>query len=209
MIDRSGHAGQYRIAKVVKFALLLDVLNLVVGHRRLQLRVPVHQTFAAENQAILEHLEEGGADGAGAHRIEREAHALPIATAPQFAELAEDALLVLVLPLPDALDQFLAAEIVAGLLFLVAQAAFDHGLRGDAGVIGARHPQGIVTLHAPPAHEHVLQGVIEGVAQVQRPVTLGGGMTMQNGSRLASGRAWKKPRSFQKRSQRCCASRGS
>ena len=43
----------------------------------------------------------------------------------------------------------------------------DHGLRGDAGVIGAGHPQGVVALHAPPADQHVLQRVVEGVAHVQ------------------------------------------
>ena len=65
------------------------------------------------------------------------------------------------------LHQLLAAEVVAGLLLLLAQAAFDHGLRGDAGVVGAGHPEGVVALHAPPADQHVLQGVVEGVAHVQ------------------------------------------
>ena len=43
--------------------------------------------------------------------------------AAELAELAEDAGLVLVLPLPDALDQLLAAEVVAGLLLLLARRA--------------------------------------------------------------------------------------
>ena len=46
-------------------------------------------------------------------------------------------------------------------------APFHHGLRGDAGVVGAGHPQGVVALHAPPADQHVLQRVVEGVAHVQ------------------------------------------
>src|SRR6516162_925045 len=41
------------------------------------------------------------------------------------------------------------------------------------------------------------------------PVTFGGGMTMQNCFRAKSGRLWKKPRSSQNCSQRCCASLGS
>ena len=65
------------------------------------------------------------------------------------------------------LHQFLAAEVVARLLLLLAEAPFHHGLRGDAGVIGAGHPQGVVALHAPPADQHVLQRVVEGVAHVQ------------------------------------------
>ena len=43
----------------------------------------------------------------------------------------------------------------------------DHGLRGDAGVVGAGHPEGVVALHPPPADQDVLQRVVERVAQVQ------------------------------------------
>ena len=44
------------------------------------------------------------------------------------------------LPLPDALDEFLAPEIEAVFAF-GGELALDHHLRGDAGVIGARLPQ--------------------------------------------------------------------
>jgi hypothetical protein len=64
-------------------------------------------------------------------------------------------------------DQFLAAEVVAGLLLLAEDEPLHHRLRGDAGVVGAGHPQGVVTLHPPPADEHVLQRVVERVAHVQ------------------------------------------
>ena len=40
------------------------------------------------------------------------------------------------------------------------------GLRGDAGVVGAGHPQGVVPLHPPPPDEHVLQRVVERVPHV-------------------------------------------
>jgi len=45
--------------------------------------------------------------------------------------------------------------------------ALDHVLGGDAGVVGARHPEDVVALHALPAAEDVLQGVVEGVSHVQ------------------------------------------
>src|SRR5436189_1005543 len=41
--------------------------SLIVGDGRLQLRVPVDQPFAAEDQTIAEHLEKGVPHGAGAH----------------------------------------------------------------------------------------------------------------------------------------------
>ena len=45
---------------------------------------------------------------------------------------------------------------------------FHHGLRRYTGVIGARHPERVVSLHPPPPDQHVLKGVVEGVAHVQR-----------------------------------------
>ena len=48
------------------------------------------------------------------------------------------------------------------------QPPLDDRLRGDAGVIGAGHPQGVVALHPLQADEDVLQRVVQRVAQVQR-----------------------------------------
>ena len=64
-------------------------------------------------------------------------------------------------------DQFFAAEVVASLLFLGEDSSFHHRLRGDAGVIGAGHPLGVESLHPPPADQHVLQRIVEGVPHVQ------------------------------------------
>ena len=92
----------------------------------------------------------------------------PVAAAAHLLELAEDAGFVLVLPLPDALDQPLAAQVVPRLLFLLEQPPLDHRLRGDAGVIGAGHPERVEALHPLHADEDVLQRVVERVAEVQR-----------------------------------------
>src|SRR5262249_61833420 len=110
----------------------------------------VHEAFGAKDVAVAKHAEERVPHGAGARLIECEARALPVAGAAQLAQLTEDAGLVLVLPLPDALHQLLAAEVMARLLLLLHDEPFHHGLRGDAGVIRAWHPQGVVALHAAP-----------------------------------------------------------
>src|SRR5581483_11188444 len=109
-------AALHGVAEGPEAALDLLVEDLVVGHRGLQVGVPVHQPLAAEDEAVLEHLEERLPHGAGADRVEREARAGPVAAGAELAQLAEDARLVLVLPLPDAPHQFLAAEVVARLL---------------------------------------------------------------------------------------------
>lgn len=52
------------------------------------------------------------------------------------------------------------------------------GRGGDARVFHAGEPQRLVALHPLAAGEAVHQRVLEGMAEVQRPVTSGGGMTM-------------------------------
>ena len=51
-----------------------------------------------------------------------------------------DGAAVVLLPIPDALDECLAAH-VAAVLALVGELALHHHLRGDAGVVGAGQPQ--------------------------------------------------------------------
>src|SRR5438445_7032678 len=130
-------AAFHRVAERPEAALDGFVINLVVSDGGLELRIPIDQPLAAIDQAVAEHLKECCAHRSGTDRIEREARALPITATAKLAELAEDAGLVLVLPLPDALDEFFAAEIVARLALFFAQTPFHHGLRSDAGMIGA------------------------------------------------------------------------
>ena len=54
------------------------------------------------------------------------------------------------------------------LLLLFQQPPLDDGLRGDARVVGAGHPERLETLHPLLADEDVLQRVVQRMAQVQR-----------------------------------------
>ncbi len=159
---------QYRIPNVPQVRPHRHVLDLVVGDGGLQRRVPVDQPVPAVDQPRAEELEEGVIDGPATHVVEREARAAPIARDAHAAQLAQDALVVFVLPLPDALDQLLAAELVARQVLLLFEPLFDDGLRGDSGVVGAGHPQRDHARHARAADEDVLAGVVQGMAEVQR-----------------------------------------
>ena len=94
----------------------------------------------------------------------------------------DDAAADLADPLPDALLELLAAEVVAGHAFL-GELLLDDVLRGDAGVVDARQPERGVAEHAVPADERVLDVAVRAWPRCSSPVTLGGGMMMQNGSR--------------------------
>ena len=69
-------------------------------------------------------------------------------------------------PLPDPLDERVAAQVVARLP-LPRQLLLDHALRRDSGVVHARQPERRIAQHAMPAHQRVLDRERDRVAQVQ------------------------------------------
>src|SRR5688500_5610419 len=121
------------------------------------MNVPVDQPLSLVNQAILEQFEKRLPDGAGETFIEGKARAREIGRGAEALELLDNPIPVLLLPLPDAGDECLAAKVVAGLVFLFLELLLDDGLRGDAGVIDARNPQRIPPAHAMDAGEDVLE----------------------------------------------------
>ena len=157
-----------RIAQVMELALHRLFVELVIGDGGLQRAVPVDESIAAEDQAIAEHREERLPHRARTHGVHRESRAVPIARAAHALLLRDDALLALLLPIPDALHQSLAADVVARLAFDLLQPLLDDRLRRDAGVVGARLPQRVVALHAMPTDQEVLHHVVHRVPHVQR-----------------------------------------
>jgi hypothetical protein len=73
---------------------------------------------------------------------------------------------VLLEPGPDALEERVAAEVVACLPFL-RELALDDVLRGDARVVVAGLPKRVEAAHPVPADERVLDRRVERVAHVQ------------------------------------------
>ena len=128
---------------------------------------PRDQVFGAVDQPLAVEPHEDLAHGARQARVQREALALPVARDAERLELLDDARAVPGLPLPDLVDEVLAAEVVAGQAAL-GEILLDHHLRRDAGVIGAGHPQHVEAEQALVAREHVLERVVERVAEVQR-----------------------------------------
>ncbi len=115
----------------------------------------------------MEEAEERLADGRRTLVVECETSPIPVAARPEVAELAEDPLLILLFPSPDAFHELLAAEVVPREFFLLEEPPLDDRLRGDARVVGAGHPERAIALHPPGAHEHVLERVVEGVAEMK------------------------------------------
>src|SRR5690606_21874084 len=101
-----------RIAKMPEAPVDGDVLDLVIRDGRLQVAIPIDETVAAIDQPIAKHIEESPSHRARADRIHGEALAIPVASAAHHLLLANDPGLVLVLPLPDPLDEPFTTEVV-------------------------------------------------------------------------------------------------
>ena len=78
------------------------------------------------------------------------------------------------LPVPDALEEFLAAEVVAGEVLVFAQLLLHLDLRGNARMVGAGHPQRTEALHPLVADEDVLERLVERVPHVELPCDIRG-----------------------------------
>src|SRR5688572_16710692 len=169
-----------RIADLPDLAVFLLGVDLEVGHRGTEHRVPVDQPLASIDETLFVQLDEDFHDRTRHARVHREVAGflsfgvgvIPIGGSAEAAHLARDGRARLVLPLPYALDELLAPEVVAALAFLL-ELALDHDLGGDAGVVGADHPVGVVAAHAAVADERVHEGLLERVAHVQRAGDVG------------------------------------
>ena len=159
-------APHHRVAHIPQMAGVGLVLHLVVGQGRAAPRAPVHDVVAAVDQPLVVEVAEDLGDGRREPLVHREALAPPVRGVAEHPLLVDDCAAVLPLPLPHAVDERLAPQILPPLP-LLAQGLFHHVLRGDARVVGARHPADVVAAHPVPAHQHVLDGLVQCVAHVE------------------------------------------
>ena len=167
-----GLAARERIFEVPHVALHFAVLDLEVADRGLELGVPVHEPLGAIEQLALVELDEDLDDGLREALVHGEALVRPVAGRAEAAELAGDRAARLRLPLPDMLEEGLAADLGA-LDPLALEVALDDHLRRDPGMVGADHPQGVLAAHALAPGQDVLQRIVERVADVQRARDVG------------------------------------
>ena len=160
---RAAHHG---VAHVPEVAVVGLVLHLVVRERRAAARTPVDDVVALVDEPLVEELREHLRHGLRAAFVEREALALPVRRVAEHALLVDDRAAVLPLPLPHALDERLAPEVLAALALLLER-LLDDVLRRDARVVRPRQPQRVEAAHPAPAHEDVLDRLVERVAHVQ------------------------------------------
>ncbi len=149
-----------------KMPSLIFMLHLNIRKRRVAARAPIGNAGPLINQSFFIKAHKDLADRAGTAFIHRETLALPIAGRTQRTQLRHNAIAKLFLPLPDPFQKLLPAKIIAAFSF-GAQRLFHFRLRCYAGMIAARHPQGVISLHAPPADQNILQSIIHCMSHMQ------------------------------------------
>ncbi len=151
------------IFNIVHRSLDLFMLDLDIGQRRLATRAPVDQSLPTVDQPLPMQPDEDVADGGREPFIQREPLALPVAGGAEPFELCHDGSTGLLPPLPDALNEFLAAE-----RFPVGplghKLPLDDVLCGDAGVVRSGKPEGVISLHPFSADQNILERVVQGVS---------------------------------------------
>ena len=158
-------AGGKRIAQGVQVTVSLLRDHLQIGDRRAAAGTPVDDELVPVDQPGFVKPDERLAHGARQPRIHGEPLAGPVAGAAEPFELPDDDATILLPPLPHALDESRPAHGLAAQPF-GGDLTIDHHLRRDPRVVRSGKPQHIVTLHAAPARQDVLQRVVQGVTHV-------------------------------------------
>ncbi len=167
-----GAERQRAVLDVDELGVLVLALHLEVRQHGLAARAPVDDVVALVDEPLFPEADEDLAHRRRQPRVHREALAGPVAGGAEPLELADDGAARLLLPLPDARDEGLAPQVFLGLA-LFFELPLHHVLGRDAGVIGARHPERVVAVHALVADQDVLERVVERVTQMERPGDVG------------------------------------
>ena len=154
------------VLQVVEMTFGVAVDDLVIRDCCEGNRIPVDHPHSPVDHSLLVEMAECGDYGIRESRLHSEAGAVPVAGCAELAELLENDASVLLLPFPGILEEFLTAEVF--LLDAHLGEPGDNLVFGcDAGVVGSRHPAGILAVHPGLADEHVIEGVVEHVAHMK------------------------------------------
>jgi hypothetical protein len=151
---------------VVQRAGCLVALRLLIGKRREAARAPVDDAVSAVDQSTLVEAHERLAHRHAQLGAEGVCRARPVGTRADGLELLKNDAAGLFHETGGALDELLAAEIVARKSF-AGELLLDDVLRGDASVVHAWQPERFEALHARPANQDVLHGAVEPMPDVQ------------------------------------------
>jgi hypothetical protein len=125
-------------------SLLVLMLYLNIGKGGVAAGTPIDQAVIPINEPLFIETDKDLTNRGRKTCINGEAFPFPIAGCAKTLELADDLPPGLSLPFPDTLDEGFPADLVPARAF-GRKLSFDHVLGSNPGMIGARHPENIVT----------------------------------------------------------------
>ena len=155
-----------RVVDHVERVLHGPLLDLEVRDRGAQARVPVDHVVVAVDELLLVQVHEHLGDRSHVVVVHREALVLVVERRAQLAELARDVVAVLLHPLPDALDERLATDLLARAA-LGLELLLDDALGRDSRVVLPVDPLGALPAHARDPDLEVLDRRVQRVSHVQ------------------------------------------
>ncbi len=155
------------VADVPEVPRLVLILHLHVGQGSDAVGTPVDDAGPLVDQPLLVQGDEHVAHRPAQPLVHGEAGPLPVGGDAQLLLLLDDAGAVLGLPVPDPLQKPLPAQVVAAQALIFAQLLLHLHLGGDARVVRPGEVERRVPLHPLVPDEHVLEGVVHGVAHVE------------------------------------------
>ena len=162
---RRGPAFQL-VANVVELAIGVGMFAFFIRERGVAARTPVDDVVTAVDQILVVQAHEHFGHRIAEALVHRETLALPVTGRAQPLQLANDGAAILFAPVPDTFDEGIAPQVLARLAFLL-EGPFHDVLGRDTGVVRPGHPDGVETAHAVPAHQDILDGVVQGMPHVQ------------------------------------------
>ena len=144
------------IPDVVHSTVSIDVVNLVVGKRCATPWAPVHKVLSFIDKTPLIQGYEYFAYCLGKALVHGKAFPCPVHRGTNLLKLLGDYVVVLLLNLPGALYELLAAQVVLGLA-LFHEALLHYVLSGDTCVVCSRNPQCRDPLHSIVTDKDILE----------------------------------------------------
>src|SRR5581483_10866348 len=154
------------IADVPEARLGFPVIDLEIRQGAFASRAPVDEPAVAVDETALEKVDEHLVDRARQPRIQGKAFAAPVAGGSKAPQLHKNLPALFLPPLPYTFDELLASELMT-VPAALGEVFLDGVLGRDAGMIRARKPQRVVTLHPARAHDDVVKGRVQGMPKMK------------------------------------------
>ena len=130
------------------------------------MRTPVDNTFSTIDQSLVVQLHKYFLDCLGASLIHSETLSVPVAGRTDLFQLFYNAATVLLLPVPNMLQELLSADIILGNALLPK--LFHYlCLCGNGCVVGSRYPECLIALHSLKTDQDILKCIIQGMSHVE------------------------------------------